>query len=55
VAHVAALEDRSLVVQKWITELGTRPAPATVAKAHRLTSAVFRSAVRNRLIAFNPR
>ncbi len=28
-----------LSVQKWITELGTRRAPATVAEAHRLTSA----------------
>lgn len=43
-----------LSVQKWITELGTRRAPATTAEAHRLTSAVLRSAVRNRLIAFNP-
>jgi integrase len=43
-----------LSMQKWITELGTRRAPATVAEAHRLTSAVLRSAVRNRLIAFNP-
>jgi integrase len=43
-----------LSVQKWITEVGTRRAPATVAEAHRLTSAVLRSAVRNRLIAFNP-
>jgi hypothetical protein len=43
-----------LSVQKWITELGTDRAPATVAEAHRLTSAVLRSAVRNRLIAFNP-
>jgi integrase len=43
-----------LSVQKWITELGTRRSPATVAEAHRLTSAVLRSAVRNRLIAFNP-
>lgn len=44
-----------LSVQKWITELGTRRAPATVAEAHRLTSAVLQSAVRNRLIAFNRR
>lgn len=43
-----------LSAQKWITELGTRRSPATVAEAHRLTSAVLRSAVRNRLIAFNP-
>jgi integrase len=43
-----------LSVQTWISELGTRRSPATVAEAHRLTSAVMRSAVRNRLIAFNP-
>jgi hypothetical protein len=43
-----------LSVQKWITELGTRRAPATVAEAHRLTSAVLQFLVRNRLIAFNP-
>ncbi len=43
-----------LSVQTWVTELGTRRAPATVAEAHRLTSAVLQSAVRNRLIAFNP-
>jgi integrase len=43
-----------LSIQKWITDLGTHRSPATVAEAHRLTSAVLRSAVRNRLIAFNP-
>src|SRR5690606_2285497 len=43
-----------LSVQRWVTELGTRRSPATVAEAHRLTSGVLRSAVRNRLIAFNP-
>lgn len=41
-------------VQTWVSELASRRAPATVAEAHRLTSAVLRSAVRNRLIAFNP-
>jgi integrase len=43
-----------LSVQSWITDLGHRRSRATVAEAHRLTSAVLRSAVRNRLIAFNP-
>lgn len=43
-----------LSVQGWVTELGTRRSPATTAEAFRLTSAVLRSAVRNRLIAFNP-
>jgi integrase len=43
-----------LSVQTWISELGRRLSPATVAECRRLTSAVLRSAVRNRLIAFNP-
>jgi integrase len=43
-----------LAVQEWVTVLGQRRSPATVAECHRLTSAVLRSAVRNRLIAFNP-
>jgi integrase len=43
-----------LSVQTWITDLGKRLSPATVAECQRLTSAVLRSAVRNRLIAFNP-
>ena len=43
-----------LAVQAWITELSARLSPATVAECRRLTSAVMRSAVRNRLIAFNP-
>ncbi|MFD1524388.1 site-specific integrase [Pseudonocardia yunnanensis] len=43
-----------LSVQTWITELSRRLSPATVAERRRLTSAVLRSAVRNRLIAFNP-
>jgi integrase len=42
-----------LSVQSWVTELGRTRSRATVAEAHRLTSAVLRSAVRNRLIAFN--
>ena len=43
-----------LSVQTWITDLSRRLSPATVAECRRLTSAVLRSAVRNRLIAFNP-
>lgn len=43
-----------LSVQSWITDLGHHRSRATVAEVHRLTSAVLRSAVRNRLIAFNP-
>jgi len=43
-----------LSVQGWVSELGLRRSPATVAEAFRLTSSVLRSAVRNRLIAFNP-
>ncbi|NMO90618.1 site-specific integrase [Actinomycetospora sp. TBRC 11914] len=43
-----------LSMQSWVTDLGHRRSRATVAEAHRLTSAVLRSAVRNRLIAFNP-
>ena len=41
-------------LETWISELGRRLSPATVAECRRLTSAVLRSAVRNRLIAFNP-
>jgi integrase len=43
-----------MAIQTWITELSRRRSPATVAECRRLTSAVLRSAVRNRLIAFNP-
>lgn len=43
-----------LSVQTWITDLSARLSPATVAECRRLTSAVLRSAVRNRLIPFNP-
>lgn len=41
-------------LQAWVSELGTRRSRATVVEALRLTSAVLRSAVRNRLIPFNP-
>ena len=41
-------------LQGWVTDLGARRKRATVGLAIRLTSAVLRSAVRNRLIAFNP-
>jgi integrase len=43
-----------LAVQQWVTELGARLSPATVAECHRLTSAVLRTAVRDRLIGHNP-
>lgn len=43
-----------MAVQTWITGLSTRLSPATVAECRRLTSAVMRSAVRNRLIPANP-
>jgi integrase len=43
-----------LGLQAWVTELGKRRSRATVAEALRLTSGVLRSAVRNRLIPFNP-
>jgi hypothetical protein len=43
-----------LAVQAWVTELGTRLAPATVAECHRLLSATLRAAVRDRYISANP-
>jgi integrase len=43
-----------LGLQEWITALSARRKPATVGLVLRLASAVLRSAVRNRLIAFNP-
>ena len=43
-----------LSVQAWVSDLGSRLAPATVAECLRLTSAVMRSAVRNRLVPANP-
>jgi integrase len=50
--HLAKIDHLS--VQTWVTELGTRRSRATVAEAHRLTAAVLKSAVKNRLIAANP-
>ena len=43
-----------LGMQAWVTELGRRLSPATVAKCHQLASAVMRAAVRERILAFNP-
>jgi integrase len=43
-----------LAVQQWVTELGDRLSPVTVAECYRLTSAVLRTAVRDRLIGHNP-
>ena len=43
-----------MAVQKWITDLAGRRSHAVVSKSLQLTSGVFRSAVRNRLIAVNP-
>jgi integrase len=41
-------------VQEWVSTLGAAKAPATVAQCHRITSAVMRAAVRNRVLAANP-
>ncbi len=41
-------------VQAWVTALGKRRSPDVVAKCYQLTAAVLRSAVHNRLLAFNP-
>src|SRR5262245_18411820 len=41
-------------VQAWVTSLGERLSPASVAECFRLTSGVMRSAVRDRLVGFNP-
>ncbi|MFU8873420.1 tyrosine-type recombinase/integrase [Micromonospora sp. SL4-19] len=43
-----------LAVQEWVTEVGKQLAPATVASCFGLFSSIMASAVRNRLIAFNP-
>jgi integrase len=43
-----------IALQEWVTELGRRRSRATVSTALQLTAAVLRSAVRNRLIPFNP-
>jgi hypothetical protein len=40
--------------QAWATQLGQRLSPATVRECYRLTAGVLRSAVRDRLIGFNP-
>jgi len=41
-------------VQAWVTELGQRLSPATVRECYRLTAGALRSAMRDRLIGFNP-
>jgi integrase len=41
-------------VQKWVTDLSRRRSAAVVGKAYRLLVGVMRSAVRDRIIAFNP-
>ncbi|RIQ21047.1 tyrosine-type recombinase/integrase [Jiangella rhizosphaerae] len=41
-------------VQAWVAELSTRRSAATVRECCRLLSSVLRSAVRDRIIAFNP-
>ncbi|SCL22826.1 Site-specific recombinase XerD [Micromonospora nigra] len=43
-----------LAVQEWVTRLGRELSPATVASCHSLLSSILASAVRSRLIAFNP-
>jgi integrase len=41
-------------IQDWVTTLGKQRGHSTVSESYRLTAAVLKSAVRNRLIAFNP-
>ena len=43
-----------LAVQTWVSGLSPGLSPATVGECRRLMSGVMRSAVRNRLIAYNP-
>jgi integrase len=43
-----------MAVQAWVTELCEKYSRATVVECHRLASGVLKSAVRNRLIPFNP-
>lgn len=43
-----------LAVQEWVTRLSRELSPATVASCHSLLSSILASAVRSRLIAFNP-
>jgi integrase len=41
-------------VQKWVTGLSVRLAPASVGECHRLFGAILKAAIRDRLIAVNP-
>jgi hypothetical protein len=41
-------------LQSWVTQLGERLSPATVRECYRLTAGIMGSAVRDRLIGFNP-
>jgi integrase len=43
-----------LAVQEWVTRMSRELSPATVASCHSLLSSILASAVRSRLIAFNP-
>ncbi|WP_016699319.1 tyrosine-type recombinase/integrase [Actinoalloteichus spitiensis] len=43
-----------VALQGWITSLAGRLSRASIAECHRLASGVLRSAIRNKLIAFNP-
>ncbi|MEU7588896.1 site-specific integrase [Micromonospora sp. NPDC049230] len=43
-----------LSVQSWVSDLGTRRSPATVAECFRLLSSIMRAACRDRLIGANP-
>jgi len=43
-----------LGMQQWVTDLARTLSPATVAKCHQLASGVMRTAVRDRLVGFNP-
>src|SRR5882757_6818127 len=40
-------------IQAWVTELSRRTGHSMVSESYRLTAAVLKSAVRNRIIAFN--
>ncbi|RKT84038.1 Site-specific recombinase XerD [Saccharopolyspora antimicrobica] len=43
-----------MAIQAWITDLCEKRSRATVVECYRLTASVLKSAVRNRLIPFNP-
>ncbi|GAA4588680.1 tyrosine-type recombinase/integrase [Planotetraspora phitsanulokensis] len=43
-----------MAVQTWVSDLGKRLSPATVAECHRLLSVVLKAAVRDRIIGTNP-